>query len=97
MSHRNLTVAQLTFYLTGPVTSSPSPVSSPALAALYPVAAVCSVAGSSYCHAPSAAPPLSSPAPSATPPLCHQTAWSSLAPDPKSEFPANLHYSQNSA
>ena len=82
MSHRSLTVAQLTFYLTGPVTSSPSP----ALAALYPVAAVCSVAGSSYCHAPSAAPP-----------LCHQTAWSSLAPDPKSEFPAHLHYSQNSA
>ena len=86
MSHRSLTVAQLTFYLTGPVTSSPSPVSSPALAALYPVAAVCSVAGSSYCHAPSAAPP-----------LCHQTTWSSLAPDPKSEFPAHLHYSQNSA
>ena len=95
VSHRSLTVAHLTFYLTGPVTPSSSPA--PALAALYPVAAVCSVAGSSYCHAPSAAPPLSSPAPSAAPPLCHQTTWSSLAPDPKSEFPAHLHSSQHSA
>ena len=83
MSHRSLTVARLTFYLTGPVTPSSSPAPAPAL---YPVAAVCSVAGSSYCHAPSAAPP-----------LCHQTTWSSLAPDPKSEFPAHLHSSQHSA
>ena len=77
VSHRNRSLAMLEFFVVDTSHSGGDTPSASRLASLYPTISLCSVSASSSslssCHHEGIPP-------------CHKTSWSSLSPDPKSEF-----------